>query len=49
MVDNFCFLRQLHLRSAVTYIQVSFLVFKLAFLPYRLFHHSGSLMALSTS
>ena len=46
---NFCFLRQLHMQPAVTYVHVSSLVCKFASLSCRLSHPSGSLLTLSTS
>ena len=46
---NFCFLRQLHMQPAVTYVYVSSLACKFASLSCRLFHPSGSLLTLSTS
>ena len=45
---NFCFLRQLYLRPAVTCVRVSSLVSKFASLSCRLSHRSGSLSTLST-
>ena len=46
---NFCFLRQLRLQSAVTYVQMGSLACKFASLACRLSHHSDSLLTLSTS
>ena len=46
---NLCFLRQLHMQSAVTCVQVSSLACKFASQACRLPHHSGSLLTLSTS
>ena len=46
---NFCFLRQLHMQPAVTYVYVSSLACKFASLSCRLSHPSGSLLTLSTS
>ena len=46
---NFCFLRQLHLQSAVTYVHVSSLDCKFASLACRLSQRSASLLTLSTS
>ena len=46
---NFRFLRQLHMQSAVAYVQARTLACKFASLACRLSHHSGSLLILSTS
>ena len=46
---NFCFLRQLHLRSAVTCVQASFLACKFASVACRLSQHSFNMVTLSTS
>ena len=46
---NFCFLRQPHLQSAVTCVQVRSLACKFASLACRLSQHSGGLLTLSTS
>ena len=46
---NFCFLRQLHLHPAVTYVHVSSLGCKFASLACRLSQRSVSLLTLSTS
>ena len=47
--SDFCFLRQLHLHPAVTYVYVSSLGCKFAFLACGLFQRSDSLPTLSTS
>ena len=47
--SDFCFLRQLHLQPAVTYVQVSSLVCRFASLSCGLWQRSGSLLTLSTS
>ena len=46
---DFCFLRQLHLHPAVTYVHVSSLGCKFASLACGLSQHSGGLLTLSTS
>ena len=43
---NFCFQRQLHLQAAVTYVYVSSLACKFAFLSCRLSHCSGRMLSL---
>ena len=46
---SFCFLRQLHMQSVVTYVRARSLACKFVSLACRLSHHSDSLLTLSTS